>query len=111
MKNLKTERLDTAVSTKIVPFFEEMLGSAHRGNIHSFHLVGSALRPDFDEKNSAINSVIVLNDMDLGFVEYLAPLGKRYKKKGIRIFRTDEDGAISISSDGEVYNIKTYKGG
>jgi hypothetical protein len=71
------------VTTKIRPFIEEVSGSAHEGNLHSFHIVGSALTLDFDEKNAHINSVIVLKDMDLGFIEYLAPLGKRYKKKGV----------------------------
>ncbi|SDT95058.1 DNA internalization-related competence protein ComEC/Rec2 [Desulfobacula phenolica] len=35
---------------------------------------------------------------------------KRYEKQGIGIFRTDEDGAIFISSNGKDHNIKTYKG-
>lgn len=35
---------------------------------------------------------------------------KRYEKQGIDIFRTDEDGAIFISSDGKDHNITTYKG-
>jgi len=83
MKNINTERLKMAVSTKIRPFLEEILGSAHAGNLHSFYVVGSALTSEFDEKASEINSVIVLKDMDLTFVEYLAPLGKVYKKKGV----------------------------
>ena len=36
---------------------------------------------------------------------------KRYKNKKINIFRTDEDGAIFISSDGKDHNIKIFKGG
>jgi len=83
MKDINTDRLDTAVSTKIDPFVEEIIGSAHADNLHSFYVVGSALTPDFDEKTSDINSVIVLKEMDLAFVEYLAPLGKVYKKKGV----------------------------
>ncbi len=83
MKIINTDSLNMTVTAKIRPFIEEVSGSEHAGNLHSFHIVGSALTPDFDEKNSHINSVIVLNDMDLGFVEYLAPLGKRYKKKGV----------------------------
>jgi len=83
MRDINTERLTMAVSTKIRPFLEEILGSAHAGNLHSFYVVGSALTPDFDEKYSEINSVIVLKDMDLAFIEYLAPLGKVYKKKGV----------------------------
>ena len=83
MKTINTDKLSTVVTTKIRPFIEEVSGSAHEGNLHSFYIVGSSLTPDFDEKNSHINSVIVLRDMDLGFVEYLAPLGKKYKKKGV----------------------------
>jgi len=83
MREINTEKLNTALSTKIRPFLEEILGSAHAGNLHSFYVVGSALADGFDEKDSEINSVIVLKDMDLGFVEYLAPLGKVYKKKGV----------------------------
>ncbi|WP_299980639.1 DNA internalization-related competence protein ComEC/Rec2 [Desulfobacula sp.] len=36
---------------------------------------------------------------------------KRYNKMGMNIFRTDEDGAIFISSDGKNHNILTHKGG
>ncbi|MBU2629610.1 MAG: ComEC/Rec2 family competence protein, partial [Proteobacteria bacterium] len=36
---------------------------------------------------------------------------KRYARMGINIFRTDEDGATFISSDGKDHIIKTYKGG
>ncbi len=36
---------------------------------------------------------------------------KRYNEMGVSIFRTDEDEAIFISSDGKKYNIRTHKGG
>ena len=36
---------------------------------------------------------------------------KRYGKKAIRIFRTDENGAVFISSNGKDHDILTYKGG
>lgn len=36
---------------------------------------------------------------------------KRYEDKGIRIFRTDHDGGVLISSDGWEHTIKTSKGG
>jgi hypothetical protein len=47
------------------------------------HVVGSALSADFALKTSQINSVIVLKEMDLSFIEFLAPLGNTYKKKSI----------------------------
>lgn len=55
----------------------------HASNLNSFHVVGSAVIPDYDEKLSDINSVIVLNSMDLRFISFLAPLGKKYGGKRI----------------------------
>jgi hypothetical protein len=39
--------------------------------------------PDYNEKLSDINSIVVLHDMDLKFITFLAPLGKKYGKKKI----------------------------
>jgi hypothetical protein len=64
------------------PFLEAVL-DRYRDIIHSIHIVGSALTPDYDPKTSDINSVIVLDKMDLKFLEGLAPLGKKFGKKGI----------------------------
>lgn len=82
MKKLETEGLIPSVAEKIAPMVEDMLG-AHASNIHSFHIVGSALIPDYNEKLSDINSVVVLHDMDLKFIEFLAPLGRKYGRKRI----------------------------
>lgn len=62
------------------PFLEEVL-SGYREKIHSIHITGSALTPDYDPKHSDVNSVVVLKEMDLKFLEHLAPLGKKYGKK------------------------------
>lgn len=64
------------------PFKDEVLSGSEE-NIHSIHITGSALTTDYDPKMSDINSVIVLNAMDLLFLEHLAPLGKKYGKKRI----------------------------
>jgi hypothetical protein len=45
--------------------------------------VGSAVIPDYNQKLSDINSVVVLHDMDLKFIAFLAPLGKKFGKKRI----------------------------
>lgn len=76
------ENLTNIVAQKIKPFLDEILNK-YAENIHSIHLVGSAVTEDFNEKTSDINSVCVLKKMDLKIVELLAPLGKRYKKRGI----------------------------
>ncbi len=82
MNNLNVMGLHSAVAEKITPMVEEMI-KEHASNIHSFHIVGSAVIPDYNEKLSNINSVVVLHDMDLQFIRFLAPLGKKYGKKKI----------------------------
>jgi hypothetical protein len=71
-----------SVAEKIGPMLEDILAS-HGKNLHSFHIVGSAVMPDYNERLSDINSVVVLHSMDLQFIEFLAPLGARYGKKRI----------------------------
>src|SRR5512140_469613 len=70
------------VAEKIGPLLHDLL-AAHGKNLHSFHVVGSAVIPDYNEKLSDINSVVVLHSMDLRFITFLAPLGKKYGKKRI----------------------------
>lgn len=82
MKTPDFEGLIPSVVAKVAPFVEEML-AGHGSNIHSVHLVGSAVIPDYSEKLSDINSVVVLHNMDLKFITFLAPLGKKYGKKRI----------------------------
>lgn len=82
MNNLNISGLNPAVAEKISPMVEEML-KEHGSNVHSFHIVGSAVIPDYNEKLSDINSVAVLHNMDLKFISFLAPLGRKYGKKHI----------------------------
>ncbi len=71
-----------AVADKIAPMLGDLLG-AHASNIHSIHITGSAVIADYHEKLSDINSLVVLHNMDLRFVTFLAPLGGKYGKKRI----------------------------
>lgn len=82
MKELDLEGLNSVVAERTSPFIWEILKS-RKSDIHSIHIVGSSVTADFDEKVSDINSIIVLKKMNLGFIEFLAPLGKKYSKKGI----------------------------
>lgn len=75
--NLKAD-----IADRYKPFLEVLLED-HQDKLHSVNIVGSALTRDYDPKISDINSVIVLHEMDLKFLEWLAPLGKKYGKKGI----------------------------
>lgn len=70
------------VANRIGPMADEIIRE-HARNVHSIHVVGSAVMPDYNEKLSDINSVVVLREMDLKFIAFLAPLGKKYGKKRI----------------------------
>ncbi|MBW2591861.1 MAG: hypothetical protein JRE58_02465 [Deltaproteobacteria bacterium] len=74
--------LKHVAAEKFKPFQEDIL-SRYPDNIHSITIIGSSLTDDFDPENSDINSVFVLNRMDLKFLELLAPLGKKYRKKKV----------------------------
>ncbi len=84
MTNLNFTALDPSMADKMVPMVEEII-RGHSQNIHSVHIVGSAVLPDSDynEKLSDINSVVMLHNMDLKFISFLAPLGEKYAKKRI----------------------------
>jgi predicted nucleotidyltransferase len=82
MKTVNLEGLNPVVSDRIRPFIEDIL-KEYAENIHSIHIVGSAVTPDFKEKSSDINTVIILNKMSFDFIKFLAPLGKKYGKKKI----------------------------
>ncbi len=79
MPDIRLENIKPAAAKRIKPFFDEILGTS-MDKIHSLHVTGTALSDDFDDRDSTVNSVIVLKEMDLKFLELLAPLGKKYRK-------------------------------
>jgi len=82
MNNLNVAEVAPAVAQKITPMIEDLLRE-HAENVHSIHIVGSAVIADYDAKLSDVNSLVLLRDMDLGFLEFLAPLGKKYGNKHV----------------------------
>lgn len=82
MAALSLNELKPSAAIIIKPFLDEVLDKYGR-EIHSIHVTGTALTDDFDEKGSDVNSIIVLKEMDLKFLEFLAPLGKKYAKKKV----------------------------
>ena len=79
---MNDHNLKADISARYKPFLDIVL-KHHRDKLHSVHLVGSALTQDYDPKTSDVNSVVILKKMDLKFLELLAPLGKKYGKKGV----------------------------
>ncbi|MBI4837878.1 MAG: hypothetical protein HY806_01780 [Nitrospirae bacterium] len=82
MYKLSLERLNSAAAKNITPFLSEVL-DLYREKIHSIHVTGTAVTEDFNIKTSDINSIFVLKEMDLKFLEIIAPLGKKYSKDKI----------------------------
>ena len=98
MTCLQTENLSPSLLDKISPFFHEILQAA-AANIHSLYLVGGVLTEDYQEGASKIDSVIVLQKMDLAFLDILAPLGQNYGKKGIAAPLIMDPGYLHSSVD------------
>ena len=82
MTCLATENLSPSLQAKISPFFHEILESS-AALIDSMYLVGEVLTGDYREGAGKIDSVIVLRQMDLAFLDILAPLGSKYGKQGL----------------------------
>jgi len=81
--NLDLTGIHSDAADRIRPFFEQLL-EEYASRIHSLNVVGSAVSGDYDPARSDVNSVVILNEMDLEFLEGLAPLGKRYHRKRVK---------------------------
>jgi hypothetical protein len=82
MQNLLFESIPVEAANRIRPFFEAILGGCPE-KVQSLHVTGSAVTSDFSEKTSDINSLILLDEIHFDFFKFLAPLGKKFKSKGI----------------------------
>ncbi len=82
MSCLRTGTLSPSLQAKISPFFHEILQTS-TPLIHSIYLVGAVLSEDYQEQVTKIDSVIVLKQLDLAFLDTLAPLGKKYRQQGL----------------------------
>lgn len=79
MPDLNLEKIKPVARERIKPFLEEIL-SKHTEKIHSIHVTGTAVTDNFDPKTSDVNSIFVLKEMDLKFLELIAPMGRKYGK-------------------------------
>ena len=79
MPNLILDQVKPEAAKNVRPFLEEIL-AGYQEKIHSIYVTGTAITDDFDKKISDVNTLVVLKEMDLGFLELLAPLGKKYGK-------------------------------
>jgi hypothetical protein len=82
MSDLILEKLKPVAAKRIKPFLDEIL-NRFQEKTHSIHVTGTSITDDFNEKASDVNSVFVLKEMDLKFLEHIAPLGKKYGKNRV----------------------------
>ena len=80
MSDFSLDKLNPKAADRIRPFLHDMM-SRYADKIHSINITGTAITDDFDPGISDINSIFVLKEMDLKFLEVLAPLGKKYGKQ------------------------------
>lgn len=82
MPDLTLHAVQPAAAKRIKPFLDEIL-EKYRDRIHSIYITGTAITDDYDEKVSDVNSIFVLKEIDIKFLEIIAPLGKKYGKSRV----------------------------
>jgi len=65
------------------PFLDEMAGR-FSDRIQSIYLTGSAVTPDFHERSSDVNTLLVVREMSFDFLDDVAKMGRKYGKRRIR---------------------------
>ncbi len=82
MFNLTLEKLNPVAAQRIKPFLEEVL-SKYEGKIHSIYITGTSITDDFHIKSSDVNSIFVLKEMNVKFLELIAHMGKKHGKNKV----------------------------
>jgi hypothetical protein len=82
MLKLSLDGITVGASSRIRPFLVEILDK-FSADIHSVYVTGSALTPDFNEKKSDVNSLVILHRMSFDFLRYLALIGRKYAPTGV----------------------------
>lgn len=71
-----------AAASRALPFFEELI-SGSPAPLQSIYVTGSAVTPDFNERTSDVNSLVVVPQIDMPLLEFLGRLGRRHGRRGI----------------------------
>lgn len=78
---LDLSQLRLFVADRIGPFLERLLDE--RQDLLALHVIGSAVTDDFEPERSDINSMIVLKEMDLDFLDLLGSLCREFRDNRI----------------------------
>ncbi|MFO0794020.1 MAG: hypothetical protein U0586_08140 [Candidatus Brocadiaceae bacterium] len=83
MENLKFTNISSHIQKIAEPFFLDIL-LHHKDDVISLYIIGSAVTRDFHPAHSDINTLIIVKDVQIPFIDFLATLGKRYGKRKLR---------------------------
>ena len=98
ISELSLDKLNAAVRARVAPFAEELL-TLYKELVVSISVVGSSVTPDFDPKRSDTNLLVLLKEMDVNVLDFLASVGKKYGRKGLRAPLLMTEAYISDSLD------------
>ena len=79
---LDVTALRLVVADRITPFFQRVL-EEHGSHVIALHVIGSAVTDDFDPERSDINSLIVLREIELDFLDTLGSLCGEFRASRI----------------------------
>jgi len=82
MSASKTHPVHPLAEELVRPFLDELAGRFSR-RIQSIYLTGSAVTPDFHERSSDVNTLVVVREMSFDFLDEVAKMGKKYGKRRI----------------------------
>jgi len=82
MRTLNLENVHPDAAERVRPFLEEI--AAEGGDLmKAMYVTGSAVTPDFNDRTSDVNTFLVLDEIPLRFLGFLAPLGRKYGKRRV----------------------------
>ncbi|MBV6518719.1 MAG: hypothetical protein DCC43_06425 [Candidatus Brocadia sp.] len=83
MQDFTLTNLSDQVKKTLEPFLRDIFGHC-KEDVLSLYVIGSAVTKDFHPRHSDINTLLVVNQVNIPLFDYIAILGKRYGKKKIR---------------------------
>ena len=76
--DLNLQSLRLFIADRVGPFFRRIL-EERKDLVLALHVIGSAVTEDFEPERSDINTLIVLREMDLDFLDLLGSLSHEFK--------------------------------
>ena len=83
MSALNFDTVHPVAAERVAPFLEELCGQ-FPDLIRAAYITGSAVTPDFNERTSDVNSLLILQDIPIDLLDAVARLGRTHGKRQVR---------------------------